>query len=126
MIPSDMIKTINDTAHDQRIASRDTSNEAQTDSETNHTSVLTVGAHLAVLALEIDALVGTMNIHALAYPYVTCHVLDLAAHSIHLQIANVLHHWNNQDKLNESVVLEPTYFCNLTVVLKSSHGLTQE
>ena len=45
MIPKDIIKAINETVHDQLIASRDTSREAQTVSEITHTIVLTAHAH---------------------------------------------------------------------------------
>ena len=92
MIHTDIIKAINDTAQDQLIAFRDTYHETWTDSETTHAIVLTANSHQAIFALEIDVHLETMNIHVLTHQYAKFHVLYVAAHNIHLQIANVLHH----------------------------------
>ena len=54
MIPADIIKIFNETAHDQLIYSRDTSHEARTHSETTLAIVLTAHTHQVVFDLEID------------------------------------------------------------------------
>ena len=57
----------------------------------NSRNRLTAHAHQVVFTLEIDAHVGVMNIQVLIHRYATCHVLFVAVHNRHLQIANVLH-----------------------------------
>ena len=94
MIPTDAIQVFSEIAHDRLIASRDTSHEAQTDSGATHAIVWTAHAHQVIFALEIEAHMGVMNVHVLTHPCTTCHVSDLAAHSTHLQITNILHHRN--------------------------------
>ena len=88
-IPIDTIKIISDIAHDQLIASRDTTHvtEAPVDSEENHATVLTAHTHQVAIALEIDFHVGVMNIHTLIRPYATDNVTDVIAPNIHLQIS---------------------------------------
>ena len=94
MTPIDIIKVINRTALDRLIDSRDTNREAQADTETTHAIVMTAHVHQVVSASRIDDHDGITNIHLLTHPYVTCHVLDVAVHNIHLQIENALHHLN--------------------------------
>ena len=98
-IPTDIIKAFNETAHNQLIDSRDTNHEARINSETTRVIVLTAHAHQVVFALEIDAQAGASNIHVLNHRYATCHVLDVAVHNVHLQIANGLYHLNRSKRI---------------------------
>ena len=93
MIRTDVINDFNETAHDRRITSKETSHDARADSEATHVIILIAQAFLDYFALEIDVHVEFMNIHELARPHTECHVSDVEAHSIHLQISNVLHHY---------------------------------
>ena len=61
-IPMDTIKVISETAHDQLVDSRDTTHEAQIDSEIVHAIVTTDQAQLVVLASEIDVHDGIISI----------------------------------------------------------------
>ena len=94
IIPTDTIKTINETALERLINSRDTNREAQADSGAARAIVMTAHAHQVVFASEIDVRDGETNIHEQTHPYATCHVLDVTFHNTHLQIENVLHHLN--------------------------------
>ena len=84
MNPTDIIKTNTKIDHDQLFSFRDTSHEARIDSGTVHAIFLTTHANQVIFALEIGVHLGTMNIRVLTYPYATCHLLDVATHSIHL------------------------------------------
>ena len=55
MISASIIKASNETAHDRLVASRDTSHEAQTDSDSTDAIVLAGHAHQVVFAFTIDA-----------------------------------------------------------------------
>ena len=57
-------------------------------------SFLTGHAHQFVFALEIDAHMEVMNTQVPIHPCATCHVSEVEAHRMHLQITNILHHWN--------------------------------
>ena len=92
MNPMDVVKTFNETAHDQLIASKDTRHEAQTDSEITHAIFSIAQGHQVVFALEIDVQVEVMNIHVLTHPCATRHVSYVILHNINLQIGNVSHH----------------------------------
>ena len=94
MIPTDIVTFISKMIQDRLIASRDTNHEAQIDSEKTHAIVLTAYTDQVVFALEIDVPVRVMKIHALNHPYATCYVSDVVALNMHLQIENVLYHWN--------------------------------
>ena len=83
MIPMNIIKATNATAHGQLVASRDMNHEARSDSETTHAMFMTAHAHQVVLAFEMSFNVGVMKIHVLTYPYETCQVLDEVAQNIH-------------------------------------------
>ena len=80
----DILKAINGTTLDRLIDSRDTNREAQADTETTRAIIMTVHAHQVGFASEIDAHDGISNVHVLIHHNSVCHVLDVAAHNIHL------------------------------------------
>ena len=94
MISADTIKAIHQTALDQLVDSRDTNRKALSDSETAREINMITHAQQVVFTSGLDAEDGVTNIHVLTHPYVTCHVLHVATHNIHLQIANILHYLN--------------------------------
>ena len=94
MIPNETINVINKTYLAQLIDSRDTNHEGQDDSETPRTIIEIAHAHQLGFASEIDERDGARNIHELTHPYTTCHVLDVAAYKVNLQVENVLHYVN--------------------------------
>ena len=94
LTPIDIFKAINGSAHEWLADSRDTNREAQADTETARSIIMTAHAQQVVFASEIDTHDGTTNIHVLTRPYATYHVLDVAVHNIHLQVENVLHNLN--------------------------------
>ena len=95
MIPLDIIKVSSEIDCDQLVDLEDIINvtEVQVDSEKIHAIILTAHAHQVVYTLDLDVYVGIMNILGLIHPYAGRLVSDIAAHNIHLQIANVLHRW---------------------------------
>ena len=66
MIPTDIIKAINETALEAHV-------------------------HQVFFAFDIDIHVEATNIHVLTHRYAACHVLDVTVYNIRLQIANVSH-----------------------------------
>ena len=94
MILTHMTMVINESALDRLVGFRDTKKEAPAGSKTAHGIVTTADAHLVTIAYETDFHVGAKNIHVLTHPYATCHALDVEAHSMHSQIANLHAHLN--------------------------------
>ena len=86
-------------AHDNLIASTDTIDEtkAQVDSEAINAYFLIAHVYQIAFDSEIDNHAGLTNILALINLYAVCHVSDVAAHNIHLQIATV-HHCCNKPR----------------------------
>ena len=93
-ILSDMIKDIKGSTFDRQIDSRYTNREALADSKETGEIVTTSHALLVVFASEMDIHVGAKNIHKPTLVYATCHVFNVKALNIRLQIANVLRHLN--------------------------------
>ena len=73
MIPTDLIKNINEIALDRLIDSKNTNHEARTDSETTRAIFMTAHAHHVVFASEIDVHDGATNSHLPIHPYAICH-----------------------------------------------------
>ena len=92
LILKDIIKVIDETAHNLLVVSRDTSQKVSVESLNNSRNSLIDHALLIVFALKIYIHVAVMNIHVLIYPYKTCHVFDVVVDRVCLQTVKIPHH----------------------------------
>ena len=90
----DILKAINVTTRARLFNSRETNREAKADIETTRTNSMTLTLTKSFSLRRQTSHDGITNIHILIHPYAICHVSDVAAHNIHLQIENLLRHLN--------------------------------